>query len=299
MKKISWINFLVVLVIVIAVGIYFTVGPMMTRMDQTAESIVRIGVLPDMNAEELQKRYTPLLRYLSEETGLEFELILPTNYAELLHFFGRGEVDLALFGGLTFVQANSLYQAEPLVMRDVDTRFISVFVIRNNDPATELNHLRGKVLAFGSTLSTSGHLMPRYFLQTNKQIIPEKYFGQIVYSGSHDKTAYMVRDGEADLGAVNVEIINDMLRDGRLKQGQLRVVWETPPYPDYVWAVPHQLDQDIKMRLRDAYLQLDVTDKHHRHILSGLGAHSFLPAGTRIFQPLRQIAANLELLGAE
>jgi phosphonate transport system substrate-binding protein len=141
--------------------------------------------------------------------------------------------------------------------------------------------------------------MPRYFLQTIKQINPEKFFSQIVYSGAHDNTAYMVRDGKADVGAVNVEIINDMLRDGRLKQRELRVVWETPPYPDYVWAVHQHLDEDIKTQLRDAYLQLGLNDEHHRQILAGLGARSFLPAGTRIFQPLQQIAANLELIGAE
>lgn len=299
MKRRSWLNLLAVLVIVTAVSVYHTVEPMLKNIGEGAPSVVRIGVLPDMSEEELRRRYNPLLNYLSDETGLEFSLVLPADYAELLHYFGSGEVDLALFGGLTFVQAEALYQAEPLVMRDVDTRFISVFVVSNSDPVTELNDLEGKVLAFGSRLSTSGHLMPRYFLQTQKQITPEEFFSGIVYSGAHDKTAYMVRDGKVDIGAVNLEIINGMLRDGRLKQGELRVVWETPPYPDYVWAVPQHLDENTKTLLRDTYLQLDLNNEHHRQALAGLGARSFLPAGTRIFQPLQQIAANLELLGAE
>ena len=299
MKKRYWLNLLAVLVVVVAISVYFTVEPTLKSFGETAPSIVRIGVLPDMHEEELQRRYNPLLKYLSEETGFEFRLVLPVDYSELLEFFGRGEIDLALFGGFTFVQANTLYQAEPLVMRDIDTRFISVFVVRNSDSATKLNDLRGKVFAFGSELSTSGHLMPRYFLQTNKQINPGKFFSQIVYSGAHDNTAYMVRDGKADIGAVNAEIINVMLRDGRIKQGELRVVWETPPYPDYVWAVSRQLNEGVKTLLRDAYLQLDLNDEHHRQVLASLGARSFLPAGTRIFQPLQQIAGNLELLGAE
>jgi len=299
MKKSYWPILLTALVIVIVASVYYTDEPMLMNFGKSSPSVVRIGVLPDMSEKDLQQRYDPLLKYLSEETDLDFRLVFPADYVELLHFFGTGELDLALFGGLTFVQANTLYQAEPLVMRDVDTRFISVFLVRNNDTATELSDLEGKVLAFGSSLSTSGHLMPRYFLQNNKQIIPEEFFGQIVYSGAHDKTAYMVRDEEADVGAANAEIIGGMLRDGRLKQGDLRVVWETPPYPDYVWAVPQYLNEDIKTRLRDAYLQLDLNDEHHRQILAGLGARSYLPAGTKVFQPLQQIAANLDLLGAE
>lgn len=297
MKTKFWLSLLTVLVILVILD--YNVVPMLTKTGESTSTLVRIGVLPDMSEEELIQRYNPLLTYLSKKTGLHFRLVLPADYAELLDFFGSGEIDLALFGGLTFVQANTLHQAEPLVMRDVDTRFISVFVVRHDDPATELTDLKGRVLAFGSSLSTSGHLMPRYFLGKSKQIIPENYFNQIVYSGAHDKTAYMVRDGKADIGATNADIMNGMLRDGRLQHGELRVVWETPPYPDYVWAVPRHLNEDIKMQLRDAFLQLDLSDEHHRQILAALGARNFLPAGNRMYQPLQRIAADLDLLGVE
>jgi phosphonate transport system substrate-binding protein len=299
MKYRHWLTLLVIVVTVAAASIYYTADTMWTNLGQSTPSVVRVGVLPDMSEKDLRQRYDPLMQYLSEETGLDLKLVLPADYADLLRLFGEGEIDLALFGGVTFVQANDTHQAEPLVMRDVDTRFISVFLVRHNDSATDLSDLEDKVLAFGSSLSTSGHLMPRYFLQQSKQILPEDFFGQVVYSGAHDKTAYMVRDGEADIGAVNAEIIDGMLRDGRLKQGDLRVLWQTPPYPDYVWAVQAHLNEDIKTQLRDAYLQLDFNDEHHRQILADFGATSFLPAGVKQFQPLQQIAADLELFVLE
>ncbi|NNJ96908.1 MAG: phosphate/phosphite/phosphonate ABC transporter substrate-binding protein [Gammaproteobacteria bacterium] len=299
MAKRHGLTLLIIFVTVVAVSVYYTADTKRTNSGMATPSVVRVGVLPEMSESDLRQRYEPLLQYLSKQTSFEYTLVVPADYAELLRLFGTGEIDLALFGGATFVQANDLHQAQPLVMRDVDTRFISVFLVRHNDPATEVSDLKDRVLAFGSSLSTSGHLMPRYFLQQNKRIIPENFFGQVVYSGAHDKTAYMVRDGEADIGAVNAEIVNCMLRDGRLKQGDLRVVWQTPPYPNYVWAVPQHLNEDIKTKLRDAYLQLDYNDEHHRQILAGIGATSFLPAGIRQFQPLQQIAADLELLGTE
>lgn len=299
MTKRHGLTLLTILVTVIAVSVYYTADTTWTNSREATPSIVRVGVLPDMNESDLRRRYDPLLQYLSEQTGLDFTLVLPADYEELLHLFGKGEIDLALFGGVTFVQANSLHQAEPLVMRDVDTRFTSVFLIRQNDPATELSDLEDEVFVFCSSLSTSGHLMPRYFLQQNKHIIPENFFAEVIYSHGHDKTAYMIRDGEADIGAVNSEIFSAMLRDGRLKKGELRVVWQTPPYPNYVWAVPGHLDDDIKTQLRDAYLQLDFNEGHHRRILAEFGAKSFLPAGVRQFQPLQQIAADLELFGSE
>ena len=299
MNNRHWFTVLVIVVSVVAVSIYYTSDSIWTHFDTSTPSVVRVGVLPDMSERDLRQRYDPLMQYLSDETGLDFKLVLPADYAELLHVFGKGDVDLALFGGFTFVQANELYQAEPLVMRDVDTRFISAFVVRYDDSAADISDLKDKVLAFGSNLSTSGHLMPRFFLQQKKQIIPERFFSQVVYSGAHDKTAYLVRDGKADIGAVNAEIVNAMLRDGKLEQGELRIVWQTPPYPDYVWAVHRHLDEDIKTQLRDAYLQFDFNNEHHRRILTEFGATSFLPAGLRQFQPLQQIAADLDLFGVE
>ena len=298
MTKRHGLTLLIILLTVVVLSVYYTADPMWTNLGKAKPSVVRVGVLPDMSEGDLRRRYDPLLQYLSKQTGLDFTLFIPPDYEELLRLFGKGEIDLALFGGVTFVQANDLHQAEPLVMRDVDTRFISVFLVRHNDPATELSDFEDKVLAFGNSLSTSGHLMPRYFLQQNKQIKPEDFFAQVIYSGAHDKTAYMVRDGEADIGAANAEIFDCMLRDGRLKPGDVRIVWQTPPYSDYVWAVHRHLNEDVKTQLRDAYLQLDYNEEHHRRILTDLGAKSFLPAGIRQFQPLQQIAADLELFGS-
>jgi len=297
--KSSWFALLIVIVTVIAASTYYSVQPMLVHFHETTPSVVRIGVLPDMSKKDLHQRFDPLLKYLSEETGLDFKLVLPADYQDLLHLFRVKEVDLAFFGGLTFVRAHTFYQAEPLVMRDVDSRFTSVFLVNNSDLASELADLKGRSLAFGSRLSTSGHLMPRHFMQNEKHIIPEEFFGKVVYSGAHDKTAYMVRDGEADIGVVNAEIINSMFRDGRLQQKDLRILWETPPFPDYVWAVPRNLNENIKTQLRDAFLKLNLNDTYHSKILASVGARNFLPAGIRVFLPLQRVAASHELLVPE
>jgi phosphonate transport system substrate-binding protein len=288
---------LITLCITIAASIYFTLQPMHYR--ETTPSIVRVGILPDMSEENIRQRYDPLLDYLSEETGLEFRLVLPSDYDELVQLFGEHELDLAYFGGLTYVQAHANYQAEPLVMRDVDTRFTSLFLVSQDNQAHDLADFKGKVFSFGSRLSTSGHLMPRHFMLTEEQIIPEEFFSTVRYSGAHDKTAYLVRDGEVDLGVANSEIIMSMFREGRLKENDLRVLSETPPYPDYVWVVHDDLDEDIKTQLRDAFLGLDTDDADHTRLLAGMGAKTFLPAGHREFLPLTRIAHDLGMLGTE
>jgi len=266
--------------------------------DKITPSVLRVGVLPDENSEVLRKRYAPLLKYLSDTIGIDTQLILPSDYQELSWLFQHGQIELAYFGGLTFVQASNNSDAEALVMRDIDTRFVSYFLARPGEDKKRLSDFEGMHFSFGNQLSTSGHLMPRHFMKSEFQIEPETYFSVVDYSGSHDKTAFLVRDGIIDLGVANSAIIKKMIQDGRLRKNELQIVWETPPYVDYVWAVQKNLNETIKNNIRDAFLGLDPTKFTHKIILTSIGAANFLPAGSRDFQSLKTTATNLGMLGA-
>ena len=293
----SVVSVLLVLLCVIAASAYFIMQPVF--VSSVTPAVLRVGILPDSSVDILQQRYATLLDYLSAETGLEYKLVLPENYAALIRLFRDKEVDLAFFGGFTFVKVQAFYGARPLVMRDIDTRFTSWFLVKGENSALELADLKDKTFSFGSKLSTSGHLMPRYFMQVEKQIVPEQFFSEIHYSGAHDRTAYLVRDGKVDVGVANAEIIFAMIKDGRLKQGEIRSLWQTPPYPDYVWAVHDNLDEDVMRSLRNAFLKLDKNNKNHSKVLSRLGARFFLPAVAGDFIRLKRIAKSLGLLQQE
>ena len=253
--------------------------------------VLRIGILPDEGDDELRERYVPLLEFLSRASELPCKLVIPNNYAELVRQFGEGQIDLAYFGGVTFVNARSQHGAVPLVMRDVDSNFTSVFMVADEN-FKDLEGLQGKRFSFGSRLSTSGHLMPRHFLHTERSIDPEKYFGSIEFSGKHDLTAYRVRDGEVDAGVANAEIVRKMFADGRLQPGDIRIIWTTPPFPDYVWAVHPRIHPVTREKIQQAFLQLSTDNPHETAILSRMGTAGFYPASVNDFSMLRQIMAR-------
>ncbi len=273
---------------IIGIGLVFQLCACSAPEKEPSIEILRIGVLPDESEEALRERYVPLLEFLSQETGIPYELIIPNNYAGLVRQFGEGKIDLAYFGGVTFVNANSEYGAVPLVMRDVDSDFTSVFVVAD-EGFKDFEELQGKRFSFGSRLSTSGHLMPRHFLQAERGIIAEKYFGSVEYSGKHDLTAYHVRDGEVDAGVVNAEIIRKMFADGRLQPGDIRIIWTTPPYPDYVWAVHPRIHPLARGRIQQAFLKLSADNPPERAILSGMGTAGFYPASIKDYSMLAQV----------
>ncbi len=257
---------------------------------------IRVAILPGEGEEILRERYTPLFEFLTQETGLPYQLTIPPTYGALVESFGNEEIDLAYFGGYTFVKASRVHNAVPLVMRDVDTRFTSVFLIRGDSPAKTFSDLMGARFGFGSSLSTSGHLMPRYFLQAEKNIVPEQYFSAVRYSGKHDQTAYWVRDGEVDLGVASSAALRKMLTDGRLAPGEVQILWETPPLTNYVWAVRQALTESDKEKIRQAFLKLSKDDPDHAAILDGVNAGGFLPASVRDFAELKSIITKLGML---
>lgn len=265
--------------------------------NEAMPEVLRIGILPDEGKAELLKRYTPLFEYLANKLGVTYTIIIPDNYQDLVNKFAADRVDLAYFGGFTFIKVHDNYDAVPLVMRDVDMRFTSYFIVRGDNPSDSLNAFHAKSISFGSKLSTSGHLMPRYFLK-QKEIVPEEFFSKVEYSGTHDKTIYWVRDGKVDIGVANSRIFNKMRKDKRIKKNELRILLETPPYPDYVWALRAGFIPSVQLKIQNAFLSLSPTNPEHAKVLSGLDAGGFLPASISNFKQLHDISYELGLINS-
>ena len=285
----------------VSVAVYFHPFSAPPSSEDTRSTPVVVGVLPDQDTATLSGNLAPLLAYLGQETGEEFELLIPDDYEHLLSLFEDGLVDLAYFGGLTFVHASESLGAVPLVMRAADRNFTTTFVVRNEPPWNTCQRLacealKGTVITFGSRLSTSGHLMPRHFLQSELGIVPEEHFLETRYSGAHDLTARAVRSGDAAIGAMNTAIYNEMLVDGRLLRDALIPIWQTPPYANYVWAVQPDLDSDLIDDIREAFLGLSMSERDQRGILLGLRAEAFLPASGQDYDALATVVIASGLL---
>lgn len=258
---------------------------------RTIETL-RVAVLPDQSESELRSKYQPLIDHLKTHTGLNSKLLIPGSYADLLQWFNNKQIDIALFGGVTYIMAHLQSKALPLVMRDVDGRFRSVALVQANNPANTLQDLKGASLAFGSRLSTSGHYMPRYFFQ-RQDIIPEIFFSKVQYSGSHDRTAEWVRDGKVELGIANSGIVNDMFMDGRLSMDKVKVIWESPPFADYVWAIQPDISKQQRTLIRDAFLHMSQHDED-QPLLQSLSANYFIPAMHDDFRDLQRVIQQME-----
>lgn len=245
-----------------------------------------ISAIPDQDPEKLQREYGKLAAYLSEELGVPVEFKPVTDYAAAVTAFRVGDLDMVWFGGLTGVQARlQVPEAEALVQRDIDEAFTSVFIANNNSGIPVLNNVEDlSVLAdhsftFGSESSTSGRLMPQYFLsQANVSL--DDFTGEPGFSGSHDKTIELVTAGSYETGVLNSQVWKSRLATGEIDLDKVTMILETPPYHDYHWVirpdVAERFGDGFNQEVADAFMQLDANNPDQAEILDFFGAAKFI-----------------------
>nr|WP_316643208.1 putative selenate ABC transporter substrate-binding protein [uncultured Roseateles sp.] len=261
-----------------------------------AQQVLRVTAIPDESPTELARKAGPLVKYLETRLNMKVEYTPVTDYAAAVETLVNRKVDLAWFGGFTFVQANvrSGGKVLPLVQREEDEKFRSVFI--TSEPAIQsLADLKGKDVSFGSQSSTSGHLMPRSFLLQAK-IDPEKDFKRVAYSGAHDATIAAVVAGKVQGGALNISVWEKFVADKKVDLSKVRVIYTTPPYYDYNWSVHADMPQALRDKLTQAFLALSRDTAEGKEILELQRATRFVPTKVDNYKGIEAAARSAGLL---
>jgi len=262
-----------------------------------AQTTLKVSAIPDEAPTELQRKFAPLGKYLEAKIGMPVEFIPVTDYAATVEGLAAKKLDMVWYGGFTFVQAriHTNGTAIPLVQRAEDEKFQSVFITQPNSGINSLADVKGKTFTFGSPSSTSGHLMPRWFL-LQQGIDPDKDFKRVAFSGAHDATALQVAGGKVDAGAMNISVWHKMLEEKKLDPSQIKVFYTTPPYYDYNWTVRGDLDPVLVQKLKHSFLALDPTQPAHKEILDLQRASKFILTTPENYRGIEQAARSAGLL---
>ena len=261
-----------------------------------AEDVLRVSAIPDEAPTELQRKFAPLGAYLEAETGMKVVFVPVTDYAAVVEALATRKLDLAWLGGFTFVQAKIRTggTAVPLVQRAEDAKFTSRFITAN-DSIKSFADLKGKTFAFGAPSSTSGHLMPRYFLG-QEGINPDKDFKTVAFSGAHDATVAFVQAGKVDAGVLNASVWDKLVEQKKVDTTKVRVFATTPPYFDYNWTVRGDLDPKVQEKLKQAFLKLDPANPAHKEIMALQRASKFIPTKAENYKGIETAAHAAGLL---
>jgi phosphonate transport system substrate-binding protein len=269
--------------------------------DDEQQQTLLIGGIPDQDVSRLAERFGSVAEYLSDELRIDVRYVPVTDYSSLVMAFKNGDVMLGWFGGLTGVQARSFaVGSEMIVQRPRDKTFTSVFIANRSVAASSLEDIKGTRFTFGSTNSTSGHLMPRSFL-LEANVDPEKDFDGVPnFSGSHDLTWKLVESGSFETGVLNSAVWNRALSDGNVDESKVRVVFETASFVDYHWLAHPDIDEiwgeGTTQNIMDAFLGLTNDDELGRTILDLFETESFVGADDSDYSDIEEVARSLNML---
>jgi phosphonate transport system substrate-binding protein len=259
--------------------------------------VLRVSAIPDEAPTELQRKFKPLGDYLKQETGLDVQFIPVTDYAAVVEGLATNKLDLAWLGGFTYVQARLRTNggAVPIVQRAEDAKFTSRFIVPTNSTAKTLADLKGKTFAFGAPSSTSGSLMPRYYL-LQAGIDPERDFKSVAFSGAHDATVAFVAAGRAEAGVLNASVMDKLVETKNPNAEKVRVLAVTPPYFDYNWTVRPGLDPAVTRKLTDAFLKLDPANPAMKEVMDLQRASKFVPTQNSNYDGIEAAARSAGLV---
>jgi len=271
---------------------------------QAQQKLLRIGAIPDQNPEKLNRLYGQVASELSRQLGVKVQYVPVTDYAAAVSAFRTGSLDLVWFGGLTGVQARLQKPgAQVIAQRDIDAAFTSVFIanaasgLKPIQNQKQLTVLEGRRFTFGSESSTSGRLMPQWFLSQAGVQLKDFAGGAPGFSGSHDATIALVQSGTYDAGVVNEQVWKANLRSGKTDRKKVFVLWRTPGYPDYHWIGQPDLDKrfgaGFTAKLRGAILSWRPSNPQQKQILELFGAQQFTGAKASDYQRIEQVGRQV------
>jgi phosphonate transport system substrate-binding protein len=255
--------------------------------------------IPDQDETRLVERFSRIAKYLEGKLGVTVKYVPVKTYPAAVTAFTNNDVQLAWFGGFTGFQARrAVPGSEAIVQGAEDVSFKSYFIANAETglkPSKDFPAgIAGKTFTFGSRASTSGRVMPEYFVRKNLGKSPDDVFSRVGFSGDHSRTLQLVQSGAYQVGAVDYTVYELEKKAGKFDERKVLVIWETPPFPDYQFTIRGDVEKTFgpgfKEKVKQALLAVE-----DQEILRIFARTKFIPASNEQYKPIEEVAAATKL----
>ena len=256
--------------------------------------------IPDQDETRLVERFSRFAKYLEGRLGVPVKYVPVKTYPAAVTAFINNDVQLAWFGGFTGVQArHAVPGSEAIAQGAEDVNFKSYF-IANSETGLKFSKdfpasIEGKTLLFGSRSSTSGRVMPEYFIRKHfagKQ--PDEIFSRIGFSGDHSRTLQLVQSGAYQVGVMDYTVYEVEKKAGRVDESRVAVIWESPTFPDYQFTIRGDVDKQFGSGFKDK-VRRAIVSLADPEILGYFARSKFIPASNDEYAPIEEVAAATKL----
>lgn len=266
----------------------------------SSDKTLVFSAIPDQDETRLKERFGDVARYLSKELGIPVKYVPVKSYAAAVTAFRNNQVQLAWFGGLSGVQARLRVKDSKAIAQGVEDPNFETYIIAHHStglkPSSELPAgIAGKTFTFGSKGSTSGRLMPQFFIESKFNDKMENIFKRVGFSGNHSKTISLVQSGAYEVGATNFKVWNKELKAGKIDPNKVSVIWKTPGYPDYQWTIRGDVDKTWGNGFANK-VQAALLNLKDKELLDRFPRSGFIAAKNSDYQPILDTAKKIGII---
>lgn len=256
--------------------------------------------IPDEDETRLRERFDKVATYLADQLKVEVKYVPVKSYAAAVTAFKNNQVQMAWFGGLSGVRARrAVPGAQAIAQGYEDQFFISYFIANTSTGLTESKDfpkgMEGKTFTFGSKGSTSGRLMPEFYIRKHLGKSPDKAFSRVGFSGDHSRTLALVQSGAYEVGALNFKVWENEMKAGKVDASKVRIIWKTPTYPDYQWTVRGDVEQEWGKGFI-AKVKAALLGMKDRKLLDAFPRKSFVSASNADYEPILETGKSIGII---
>ncbi|WP_144140640.1 phosphonate ABC transporter substrate-binding protein [Paraburkholderia sp. BCC1884] len=258
---------------------------------------IDLGIISTDSSSVLKQRWEPLIEDMNKQTGLNIKAFFATDYAGIIEGMRFNKVQVAYLGNASAIEAVDRSQGEvfaKVLYANGDAGYKSVLITNVNSRFKTLDDVfkntKDVTLGFGDPNSTSGTLIPGYYLFARHNTPVNTSFKNVMPS-SHEANLLAVVNNKVDIATNNTEMLDSLQKQHPDKFAQVRVLWTSPLIPSDPLVWRKDLPQATKDKLRKFFLNYAKTDAHEKAVMAAIfGYGGFGASSDAQLLPIRQVA---------
>ncbi|MEB3277473.1 MAG: phosphonate ABC transporter substrate-binding protein [Lyngbya sp.] len=266
---------------------------------------LNFGIISTESQANQKPIWEPFIQAMSEELGMPVNAFYATSYNGVIEGMRFGQVHLAWLGGKSYIEAVNIANAEAFaqtVALDGSKGYYAYLITNKDNPiVSEIQNENGDqyvienapnlTFAFNDPNSTSGFLVPSYYVFAKNNVNPKKAFEKLVFSGSHEATALAVANNQVDVATNNNESLSRLEKTNPEAREKIQVIWTSPEIPSDPIAYRRDLPEDLKAKIQDFFYNYkDET------VLGPLEWSAFVPADDKNWNPIRELEIGKKIM---
>ncbi|NJM98274.1 MAG: phosphonate ABC transporter substrate-binding protein [Phormidesmis sp. RL_2_1] len=230
---------------------------------------LEFGIISTESQDNQKPKWEPFIAAMSEALGRDVKASYATDYAGVIEAMGAGKVQMAWYGGKSYIEAAERSDAEAFaqtVGSDGSKGYYAYLITNKENPILSdidtaagdgdqyvVKNAANLTFAFNDPNSTSGFLVPSYYVFAQNDVNPEQAFKELIFAGSHEATALAIANNQVDVATNNSESLVEVEKNDPEAFENIQIIWTSPEIPSDPIAYRKDLPDCLKTEIKDFF----------------------------------------------